>query len=158
VVPSFDRLFADLYRDFATPTSTLARPAPVSRRPVSFTPRVSVEELEDAFRVVAEVPGVEAKDLDVNVEDGVLTIQGVRHYGDVPAAEAEKVDAEKVGADHEESVAAPEGAKFERRIAFRSEIVEVGVTAGLKNGLLTVTVPKPAEVKPEVRSIPVETA
>jgi HSP20 family protein len=119
--------------------------------PAAFTPRddflltLDAVELENEYRVTAEVPGVEPADLEIAVEDGVLTIKGQRHYEDETseAGEVTRVD---------------ERGRFERRIRFPGEIVEGDVKAVCKNGVVTVTIPKPEQVKPEVRSIPVETA
>jgi HSP20 family protein len=125
----FDRFLEDLSGGFGLAPSALA--------PKPFAPVFEASELEDAYRVTAELPGVDSADLDVSVEDGVLSIQG--HRGDA-------------GDESEETE------RFERRIRFPGEVVEAETKATYKNGLLTVTVPKPAEVKPEVRSIPIETA
>jgi HSP20 family protein len=152
-IPSFDRLMTDLYRDLGTSPSALLRPACVVPTPPQFAPLFSVEESEIEYRVVAEIPGVEAADLEINVEDGVLTIRGERHYA--RSAEREKADAtaeaDPVKAARRNSV------KFERKLRFAGDVVETGVTAHLRNGVLTVTVPKPEERKPEVRTIPIET-
>ena len=102
-------------------------------------PRVKAEELDDAYRVVAELPGVEAADVDVTVDAGVLTITGKRTFGE-PAEDAVN------------------GESFEQWLRFPGEIDEVGVKASLKNGLLVVTIPKLEEAKPDVRTIPVQTA
>ena len=131
----------------------------------TFDPRVSAEELGDGYRVVAEIPGVEAKDLEINVENGILTIRGERFYEAAPEGEdgiGEAVDAD-ASTENEEVVsraeqAAPRSAKFERKLRFRGEIVEDAVSASLRNGVLTLTIPKPEIVKPEVRSIPIQTA
>ena len=45
---------------------------------------------------------------------------------------------------------------FERRVAFRAPIVEDEVVARYADGLLTITVPKPPEERPKVRTVPVE--
>ena len=172
-VQSFDRLMADLRRNLeigALPRSRYAvqRPVRSALAPANtreFNPRISAEELENAYRVVAEVPGVEGRDLEINVEDGVLTIRGERFCGErleADAAEAQLADAD-AGAISEETAsveqpAAPASVTFERKLRFGSEIVEGDVSANLRNGLLTVTIPKPEVVTPEVRTIPVETA
>lgn len=45
-----------------------------------FAPQVDVTETDKEVRVCAEIPGVEAKDIDVSVEDGTLTIRGEKKY------------------------------------------------------------------------------
>ena len=119
--------------------------------PLSFTPRggfapsFDAVELENEYCVSADIPGVAPADLDVAVEDGVLSIKGRRHYEDETSEDGAVTRVDERG-------------RFERRIRFPSEIVEGDVKASYKNGVLTVTIPKPAERKPEVRSVPVETA
>ena len=44
-------------------------------------PKVNVYEYEDKVGVIAEIPGLDKKDLNVEVEDGVLTIAGEKHNG-----------------------------------------------------------------------------
>ena len=106
--------------------------------PQRYAPAFEAVELENEYRVTAELPGVDADDLDVTVENGVLTVKGQRRFEDPDSPE--------------------ERGRFERSIRFPGDVVENDTRATYKNGLLTVTVPKPEEVKPEVRSIPVETA
>ena len=109
--------------------------------PQRYAPAFEAIELENEYRVTAELPGVDADDLDVTVENGVLTVKGQRRFEDPDSSEDDE-----------------ERGRFERSIRFPGDVVENDARASYKNGLLTVTVPKPEEVKPEVRSIPVETA
>lgn len=43
---------------------------------VHWQPRVDIKDQKDKFLIMAEIPGVDPKDIDVSMEDGVLTIQG----------------------------------------------------------------------------------
>ena len=45
-----------------------------------FAPQVDVTETEKDMKVCAEIPGVEAKDIDVSVEDGMLRIRSEKKY------------------------------------------------------------------------------
>ena len=45
-----------------------------------FAPQVDVTETDKEVKVCAEIPGIEAKDIDVSVEDGTLTIRGEKKY------------------------------------------------------------------------------
>ena len=111
----------------------------------SAAPRIDARENENEYVITAELPGVDPAELGIFVEDGVLTLR--REVEVVAEAEAEgeepKAERQRV---------------FERRIRFNGEIDEEAVKAAHKNGLLTVTIPKPEEVKPEVRMIPVDVA
>ena len=146
---NFDRLFDELTRS----TAPLVRRANLARQPQThYTPRFEAVETETEYKVTAELPGVEAENLEVTVEDGVLTVKGERFYErEVAAADTE------MDADGEAEARVPRES-FERRLRFSGEIVETEVKASYKNGVLTVRIPKPAVVTPEVRSIPVETA
>jgi HSP20 family protein len=142
-----DRAFNELQRQFTRRPHVLNTPSQ------AFTPRIRAIENEHEYLVSAELPGVDAGDLDVLVEDGVLTIKGRKLNraagAAVPAAEGEEGE----GAENDASYAS-----FERRLRFSDEIVEDAVKASYKNGLLEVTLPKPQEPTPEVRTIPVTIA
>lgn len=105
-------------------------------------PTVQAVENEADYMVTAEVPGYLPEDIEVFVEDGVLTVKGLRKAADWSD---ELSDEEKAAKSN----------RFERRIRFNADIDEANVGATCKHGLLTVTVPKVPEVKPEVRTIPV---
>ena len=107
-------------------------------------PTIRAVENEVDYVVTAEVPGYVPEDVEVFVEDGVLTVKGLRKAADW----SDELSDEEKDAKSD---------RFERRIRFNAEIDEKAVGATCKHGLLTVTVPKVAEVKPEVRSIPVHT-
>ncbi len=138
----FDRIMDDLWGGFGLAPAAFT---PRNDFLPTFDPAFEAVELENEYRVSADIPGVEPADLEVAVEDGVLTVKGYRHYEDETSENAEvtRVD---------------ERCRFERRLRFPGEIVEGDVKAVYKNGVLTVTIPKPEEAKPEVRTIPVETA
>src|SRR4029450_2752244 len=48
--------------------------------PTAWAPALDISERKDAYLVMVELPGVEADDLDITLEDGLLTIQGERHF------------------------------------------------------------------------------
>ena len=51
-----------------------------SDRATAWAPALDISERKDAYLVTVELPGVEADDLDITLEDGLLTIQGERHF------------------------------------------------------------------------------
>jgi len=124
----FDRLFGN------------ARPVAPTREAPHLAPRIDVHETDEAWRIDAELPGLERDDISVDVEDGVLTISGERK------SETEGKDE---GFRHLERFRG----RFRR--SFRLPEGIEGVRATYKNGVLSVTLPKPPEAKPEVLSIPV---
>ncbi|MGH0032712.1 MAG: Hsp20/alpha crystallin family protein [Myxococcota bacterium] len=134
-----DRLFDDFWRGFGAP---LARRAEGSDFAV---PRMDVAETDEAFELHAEMPGLEEKDIEVSVEDGVLTVRGRRE---------EKTDEEKDGFRHVETYRG----SFHRAVKLPAEVDEDGISAGYKNGILTVKLPKIPEPEPQVRQVPVSTS
>ncbi|MBW2275421.1 MAG: Hsp20/alpha crystallin family protein [Deltaproteobacteria bacterium] len=120
----FDRVFKDLERGFSRPAEVVGQD-----RRASAWPRVLVKQDEEAYYVVAEVPGVDAKDLEVLVEAGVLVIKGERErYFEA----AESAEGEETPRD-----------SFERRIRLSGGVAEDEVQASHRNGVLRVTLPKP---------------
>lgn len=132
------RLVNEFVAGFGLPPYALA-----PERKLRFAPVVEAVELPDAYRIRAELPGVDATDLEVLVEEGRVTIKGQRRFEADAGAEA--------GAEGDVE-------RFERRLRFADEIEDGAVKAVYKNGLLTVTVPKREEVKPEARRIAVASA
>lgn len=137
-VRPMDRLFEDLWRGF-----DLA-PAWGSGEGV-FTPCLDVRESEEEIVVRAELPGLEEKDFELSLEEDVLTIKGEKRT---------EHEAEREGHRHVETLSG----RFERKLVLPTGIDPDRVHAAYRNGVLTVTLPKPVEARPEVRSIPITTA
>jgi HSP20 family protein len=131
------RLFDDL--DFFP---SLSAPVPDS---AIFTPRVNVTESDEAYLVEAELPGLEEKDFEVVLEDDVLTLRG------------QKRD-ERESAEHGWRRTETAHGRFERRFRFPVEVVADAVKAEYRNGVLMVTLPKAPEARPQVRTIPIQSA
>jgi len=134
-----DRVFDGFWRGFGLPAA--------SQAPRVLAPRMDVTETENEYRVEAELPGLEEKDIQVTLENGVLTLAGERKE------EREEKD-EKQGFMHRESFRG----RFERSLALPENADEKGVTAAYKNGILTLAIPKRPVAKPEVRTIPIQTS
>jgi HSP20 family protein len=128
-----DRVFNDLERGLSRPAGMVAH-----TRSAAPWPRVLVKQDEEAYHVVAELPGVDSKDLEVLVEAGVLVIKGEREPYFAAADEGE-------GAD--EGKEAPRDT-FERKIRLAGGIAEDAVQASHRNGVLRVTLPKPKRTVP----------
>ena len=122
----------------------------------------------------AELPGVAREDLEVFVQEGVLTIRGARRFG---RREAQAIEATTAGAEPAEAEADAEAAeaaeaadasaaetedasalRFERRIRFNGDVDEDAVSARYADGLLEVGVPRLVPPEPEVRTIPIQVA
>lgn len=133
----FDRLFDDFWSGF--PARNAA--------PAAVAPRMDYSVTDDEIRIRAEMPGLEEKDIDVSLEEGVLTIKGSHEE------EKDESDEEK-GVHHVETYRG----SFFRAVRLPAEVDEEKIAASYKNGILSVTLPKLPEAKPEVRTIPVTTS
>jgi HSP20 family protein len=128
-----DRVFDQLWNGFG-----------VAAQPSAVAPRIDFSETATEMRIAAELPGLEESDIQVSLEDGVLTIQGERN-----AQTAQDDDAKEVR--HVETFRG----KYLRTLRLPSEVDPDGVSAVYRNGILTVTLPKPPEAQPQTRVIPV---
>jgi HSP20 family protein len=114
---------------------TLSSPEASSSPSIAWVPRVDVHEEKDRFVVLADVPGVEPKDIDITAENGVLTVRGERR------AEKRETDngyerVERVSGTFLRRFTLPEGANTE------------SIKARQTNGVLEVTIPKTPAVQP----------
>ena len=135
-----DRIFDALWGGFSLPASCV-------RAPNAVAPRVDFSETDDEIRIAAELPGLDEENIEVALDEGVLTIQGERK------AESEDVDAQK-GYRCQETYRG----RFHRAIRLGAEVDEEAVKAVYQAGVLTVTLPKRAPAEPSVRTIPITSA
>lgn len=135
---TFDLLQRRLGRAFEPPgalDSTAARDRlVVRRRPRAAWPATNVLEGKDAFLVKAEVPGLTEGDVSVSVEEESLVIRGER--------KAEVPEGYRAHLHERPSIA------FTRKIPLPARVDAEGVTATLRDGVLTVTLPKAREALP----------
>jgi len=98
-------------------------------------PRASLRDTKDAFVLAAEVPGVAEGDLKITATLDSLTVSGERKAA---APEGYAVHRQERGA-----------LRFARSFALPAKIDVEKITAGLKHGVLTVTMPKHPESQPK---------
>ena len=103
---------------------------------VAWAPPVDIFETQDHLVIRAEVPGVRKEDMDVRIEDGVLTLHGERKQ-DTDVKEECVLRMERV-----------HGA-FTRRFSLPTTVDAARVAAVYKDGVLEVTVPKAESAKPK---------
>ena len=101
----------------------------------AWTPAVDIKEEEGDFLITADVPGVDPKDIDVTMENGMLTIKGERKL---------ESDMSENGLRRVERM----HGTFYRRFSLPDYSDADNISASCKNGVLTVTVPKTEAVKP----------
>jgi HSP20 family protein len=100
----------------------------------TWTPALDVFEGTQAIVLTAEVPGMTAEQIEVEFDDGVLTISGERVFVDREDGRYHRVER-------------PYG-KFSRSVSLPQGVMSDQIAADVSDGLLTVTVPKADEVKP----------
>ena len=127
-----NRMFDDVFRGF-----DLARlPSAGAFEGIGW-PRVDIEETGKEVRITAELPGLDEKDVNLEIANGVLSISGEK-----------KSESE----DKDRRLSERYYGRFERRIPL-DDVDEDKVSASFAKGLLTITVPKTSEAKDRVRRI-----
>lgn len=108
-------------------------------------PRVDVSESDKEVVVTADLPGIDEKDIDVTLSNGVLTIKGERK------AEKEEKDEKKSYHRVERSYGL-----YSRSIALPGEVDENKVKADFAKGVLTIRMPKTDRAKSRVKKISIK--
>jgi len=129
----FDRLFKEAFSPMAGETEVSTR---------SWAPPVDIYETEDAIVLKAELPGIDAKDVEVRVEDNTLYLKGERKY----EKEVKEQNYHRVERSY---------GSFARSFSLPNSIDAEKVKAEYKDGLLTLTMPKREEAKPKTIKIDV---
>src|SRR5215217_28666 len=102
----------------------------------AWAPALDISERKDAYLVTVELPGVEADDLEITLEDGLLTIQGERHFAhDSSEQQFHRVE-RRYGA-------------FRRSITLPAHVMAEGIQASCEDGVLQILVPKMEEATPK---------
>ena len=97
-------------------------------------PAVDISETEDAFVVKAELPGVDKDDVNVKIENGILTIRGEKK------TKAEDKKNHRIECTY---------GSFVRSFTLPQTTKSDSIEAEYKNGILNLTIPKSEEVKPK---------
>jgi HSP20 family protein len=100
-------------------------------------PSIEVNETDKDIKVTAELPGLDDKDVEVELANGVLSIKGEK-----------KTETE----DKDRRFSERYYGRFERRIPI-DDVNEDKISAAFKNGVLTVTMPKLTEAQSKVKRI-----
>ncbi|MGR8965027.1 Hsp20/alpha crystallin family protein (plasmid) [Rhizobium leguminosarum] len=132
-----NRLFDDVFRGFSSGLPSFGNA-------VTFGggwPSVEVSDTEKEIKVTAEVPGLDEKDIEVLLNDGVLTLKGEKR------SESE---------DKNRQFSERYYGRFERRIPLGVELKEDQVDATFRNGVLTVTLPKTEKAQSQVKRIAIK--
>jgi len=130
LMTDFDRIFDSMFtHDLPQFSSTK-----------SWMLAVDVNETETEFFLSADMPGLDKKDVSIDIHDGVITIKGERAIDNEKSTDDYRIRERQLGS-------------FNRSFRLPDNVNEVKVAAKFKNGVLKVTLPKTKEVIPEGRQI-----
>jgi HSP20 family protein len=128
-----NRLFDDVFRGFGLAPFGFDRGFD---RTMGW-PNIEVSDTDKEMKVTAELPGLDEKEVELELANGVLAIKGEK-----------KTETE----DKERLLSERYYGRFERRIPVE-DVDEDKVSASFRNGVLTVTLPKTAQTQRQVKRI-----
>ena len=138
-VGELERIRRDLDEMFETPARGRFNEGLFER---DFSPLLDVVEDDDNYLVHVDLPGVAKKDLDISVADNVLTIKGEKHESN-----------EQKGKVYRKETWS---GSFQRTISLPQGVDPAKIDARMKDGVLTVTLPKREEAKPRQIAVSVK--
>ena len=103
----------------------------------AWSPAMDAVEQENRYVIQLEVPGMEKKDIDVSIDQGVLTVKGEKGRENGEGDLRLHIGERRYGA-------------FTKSVRLPESIDAAAVTATTKNGVLTITLPKAEEEKPRL--------
>ena len=127
-----NRMFDDVFRGFDLAPFETTR----ARNGLGW-PQIDIDETDKEVRITAELPGLDEKDVSLELANGVLSISGEKR------SESE---------DKARRFSERYYGRFERRIPL-DDVEEDKASATFRNGVLSITVPKSSEARSNVRRI-----
>lgn len=135
----------DMNRVFQDFWSRFDRPFGASNGFLALGPRTDVSDADDKVEVSMELPGLDQKDIEVNLTEDVLTIRGEKKHETEENKQGYYLSERSYGA-------------FHRMIPLPPGVDSNKAEARFKNGVLTVIVPKTEEAKAKIKRIEVKSA
>ena len=129
----FDKMFDQIV---ATHYPDITKSVGVNPMQGTAYPKVNVYEYEDRIGIIAEIPGLKKKQLNIEVEDGVLTISGDKHG--IEEQEGATVLRRELKAS-----------SFKRSFQLGELLDDSGVDANFNDGILSISIPKVEPEKPQ---------
>lgn len=111
-----------------------------SNRGAMWSPAINIREDKDNFYVEAELPGLSKEEIDLEVENNILSLKGERQLEEKQEGENYHFVERSYGS-------------FYRSFTLPRNVDPEGIAASYKDGVLYVTIPKKEEVKPKKVSI-----
>ena len=102
-----------------------------------WAPSCDIEEEADKYVIKADLPGVDKKDIDVKLENGVISIRGEKHTEKETGKGTKRHRTERFHGTFARSFTLPDAVQDER------------VDASYKDGVLSLVIPKAEEAKPK---------
>ncbi len=137
-----NRMFDDFFGDFGdgglNPLGVLGRSA------ADFAPRMDVSETDKEIVISAELAGIDQKDVDVTLQDDVLTIRGEK-----------KIERDEKNGRY--SLTERSCGTFSRSIVLPTEVEQDKIDASYKQGVLTIRLPKVPAPEPKTKKIEIKT-
>ncbi len=110
---------------------------------MSWRPTVDISETKKAYLIKAELPEVDKDDVDVRIENGMLTISGERHF------ESEEEDETRHRVERMYG-------QFARSFTLPNDADEAHISAKSKDGMLKVRIPKVSPAPEETRKVSID--
>jgi HSP20 family protein len=131
-----DEMFESWAKDLKLPETTWAR--------TEFWPRMNISETDKDMLITAELPGIDPKDVEITLSGNQLLVKGEKK------SEAEEKKDDKGRSFHR--VERSYGS-FQRLMSLPYDVDPDKVQASFKDGVLTLNLPKPAEVQKKMKKI-----
>ncbi len=106
-------------------------------------PNMDIKETKDCYDISLDLPGIDKKDIEISITEGVLKISGERK-------------SEKKVEDAESIVNEINYGKFSRTLRLSEDVDENNISANFKNGVLMLKIVKVEPVKPAVKQIEIK--
>lgn len=129
VFEDFDRSFWGMPARWSAPSNGLLRRAVSSP---AWSPSVDIAEKDNMFEVTADLPGMDEKNIEVKLADGILTVKGSRDESKEEKKKDHYVSERRFGS-------------FERAFQVPGSVDADKIDAQFKNGVLTISLPKKPE-------------
>ena len=124
IISDFDRIFDNIFNiDF-----------PIYSQGTSYSIAVDIKETEKQYILSADVPGLNKKDVSIEVHDGIITIKGERSKEEDNSYDGYQINERQFGS-------------FNRSFRVPDNVIEDKIAAKFTNGELFITLPKTKEIK-----------
>ncbi|RJP87819.1 MAG: Hsp20/alpha crystallin family protein [Desulfobacteraceae bacterium] len=139
-----DRMFDNMYRSFGWPSFSFEEPF-LPRMTAALEPTLDVSATENEYDITVEVPGVEEKDIQLELVHDTLNIKGEKKQ------EREEKDKDYYRVERSYG-------SFHRMLSLPEDADQDNINATFKNGIMKITIPRKALPKTETKKIEIKAA